>query len=102
MQPDLTTRILNDPKYQELKATRSRLGWWLTLAMMVVYYGFILLVAFDKPFLAARLGTGVTTVGMPIGLAVIIFTVLITGIYVHRANSEYDALTEKIAKAALQ
>jgi len=102
MQPDLTTRILNDPNYQALKAKRSRFGWWLTLAMMVVYYGFILLVAFDKPFLAARLGTGVTTVGMPIGLAVIIFTVLITGIYVHRANSEYDALTEKIAKAALQ
>jgi len=101
MQPDLTTRILNDPNYQALKAKRSRFGWWLTLAMMVVYYGFILLVAFDKPFLAARLGTGVTTVGMPIGLAVIIFTVLITGIYVHRANSEYDALTEKIAKAAL-
>ena len=102
MQPDLTTRILNDPNYQELKSKRSRFGWWLTLAMMVVYYGFILLVAFDKPFLAARLGTGVTTVGMPIGLAVIVFTVLITGIYVRRANSEYDALTEKIAKAALK
>ncbi len=102
METDLTTRILNDPNYQELKAKRSRLGWWLTLAMMVVYYGFILLVAFDKPFLAARLGTGVTTVGMPIGLAVIVFTVLITGIYVRRANNEYDALTEKIAKAALQ
>ena len=102
MQPDLTTRILNDPKYQELKATRSRLGWWLTLAMMFVYYGFILLVAFDKPLLATRLGAGVTTVGMPLGLAVIFFTVLITGLYVRRANSEYDTLTEQIAKAALK
>jgi uncharacterized membrane protein (DUF485 family) len=102
MQPDLTARILNDPNYQELKSKRSRFGWWLTLAMMVVYYGFILLVAFDKPFLATRLGTGVTTVGMPIGLAVIVFTVLITGIYVRRANSEYDALAEQIAKAALK
>ena len=102
MQPDLTTRILNDPKYQELKATRSRLGWWLTLAMMVVYYGFILLVAFDKPFLATRLGSGVMTIGMPIGLAVIVFTIVITGIYVHRANGEYDRLTDEIAKAALK
>src|SRR6476469_8643551 len=65
METDLTTRILNDPKYQELKSKRSRFGWWLTLAMMVVYYGFILLVAFDKPLLATRLGSGVTTVGMP-------------------------------------
>ncbi len=102
MDADLTQRILRDPRYQELKAKRSRFGWWLTLAMLVVYYGFILLVAFDKPFLATRLGAGVTTVGMPLGLAVIIFTVLITGLYVRRANSEYDALTEQITKAALK
>ena len=102
MATDLTTRILNDPNYQKLKARRSRFGWQLTIAMLVVYYGFILLVAFDKPFLATRLGSGVTTIGIPIGLAVIVFTVVITGIYVRRANSEYDALTELIAKAALK
>jgi uncharacterized membrane protein (DUF485 family) len=102
MQPDLTERILSDPRYQELKAKRSRFGWWLTLAMMIVYYGFILLVAFDKPFLATRLGAGVTTIGMPIGLGVILFTVLITGIYVRRANSEYDTLAEQIAQGALK
>ena len=102
METDLTARILSDPRYQELKAKRSRFGWWLTLAMMIVYYGFIVLVAFDKPFLATRLGQGVTTIGMPIGLGVIIFTVVITAIYVKRANSEYDALTEQIAKRALK
>jgi uncharacterized membrane protein (DUF485 family) len=101
MQPDLTARILSNPDYQALKARRSRFGWWLTLAMMVVYYGFIVLVAFDKPFLATRLGAGVMTIGMPIGLGVIVFTVIITAIYVRRANSEYDTLTERIAKAAL-
>ena len=102
METDLTTRILNDPKYQELKSRRSTFGWWLTLAMMVVYYGFILLVAFNKPFLATRLGAGVTTIGMPIGLGVIVFTVIITAIYVRRANSEYDVLTEQIARGALK
>src|SRR4030095_11221947 len=84
---DLTTRVARNPKYQELKAKRTRMGWWLTLAMMVVYYGFILLVAFAKPFLATRLGGGVTTIGMPIGLGVIVFTIGITAIYVRRANS---------------
>jgi uncharacterized membrane protein (DUF485 family) len=102
MATDLTTRIANDPRYQELKTKRSRFGWWLTLAMMVVYYGFIVLVAFDKPFLATRLGEGVTTIGIPIALGVIVFTIVITGIYVRRANSEYDALTEQIAKGALK
>jgi uncharacterized membrane protein (DUF485 family) len=102
LQADLTTRVVRDPKYQELKSKRTRFGWWLALAMMVVYYGFILLVAFDKPFLATRLGTGVTTLGMPIGLGIIIFTVAITAIYVRRANSEFDALTEQIAQGALK
>ena len=102
MQPDLTQKILSDPRYRELKARRTRFGWWLTLAMMLVYYGFILLVAFDKPFLATRLGAGVTTIGMPIGLAVIVFTILITALYVRRANKEYDALTEQITREALR
>lgn len=102
MENNLTSRILRDPNYQALKSRRTRFGWWLAAAMMVVYYGFILLVAFDKPFLATRLGSGVTTIGMPIGLAVIVFTIVITGIYVHRANGEYDRLTDEIAKAALK
>ncbi len=102
MDTDLTTRIANNPKYQELKAKRTSFGMWLTLAMLVVYYGFILLVAFNKPFLATRLGAGVMTYAMPIGFGVILFTVVITVIYVRRANSEYDALAEQISKAVLK
>jgi uncharacterized membrane protein (DUF485 family) len=102
MNADMVKRIASNPKYQELKAKRSGFGWWLTLAMMIVYYGFIMLVAFNKPFLAQRLGEGVTTVGMPIGLGVIVFTIVITAIYVRRANSEFDSLTEQVRKEALK
>ena len=70
--------------------------------MMAVYYGFILLVAFDKPLLASRLGEGVTTLGMPIGLGVIVFTIVITGIYVRRANSEFDRLSEEVNQAVMK
>ncbi|MNW09413.1 Inner membrane protein YjcH [compost metagenome] len=70
--------------------------------MLVVYYGYIGLIAFDKEFLAMPLGTGVTTLGIPIALGVIIFTVLITGIYVRRANTEYDAMTQQILKDVAQ
>ena len=66
--------------------------------MMIVYYGYISLIAFNKPFLSQRLGDGVMTVGVPLGMGVIIFTVLITAIYVRRANSEYDDLTAAILK----
>lgn len=99
MDMELANRIASHPKYQELKAKRSSFGWLLTAMMMVVYYGFILLVAFNKEFLTQKLGAGVMTVGMPVGLFVIVFTIVITGVYVRRANSEFDDLTEEIKKA---
>jgi uncharacterized membrane protein (DUF485 family) len=67
-----------------------------------VYYGFILLVAFDKPLLARPIGAGVTTLGMPIGLAVIVFTVVITAIYVRRANAEFDQIAARLQRGELQ
>ena len=82
------------------QAKRNRLGWFLTVLMLVVYYGYIALIAFDKQFLAQPIGAGVTTLGIPIGMGVIIFTIVITGIYVRRANGEFDALTTEILKDA--
>ena len=89
----VVAKIQSHPKYLELRRARNSLGWMLTLLMLVVYYGYIALIAFNKPFLAQPVGAGVTSVGIPIGMAVIVFTVLITGIYVRRANSTYDDLT---------
>lgn len=102
MEDKLAQRVAALPQYQELKAKRTRFGWWLTLAGMLAYYGFILLVAFDKPLLATKIGSGVTTLGMPIGVSVIVFTIVITWVYVRRANSEFDALTEQIVKGAVK
>ena len=95
-------RIRSHPQYQELRSRRNRLGWTLTVLMLIVYYGFIALIAFDKPFLARPLGAGVTTLGIPIGVGVIVFTVLIVGYYVRRANGEFDALTARILKDAVK
>ena len=58
--------------------------------------------AFNKEFLSQKLGAGVMTIGVPIGFGVIVFTVIITIIYVKRANSEYDDLTAAITKAVLK
>lgn len=102
MNDDLTERIARNPHYQELKAKRTSFGWTLTSLMMIAYYGFILLVAFGKEFLATRLGGGVMTVGIPIGFGVIVFTILITAFYVKRANSEFDELTARVTREALK
>ncbi len=96
----LVAKIEASPKYHELRRKRNSFGWMLTIIMMVVYYGYIALIAFNKPFLAQPIGDGVTTLGVPIGMGVIVFTIVITGIYVRRANSEFDRLTAEILKEA--
>ena len=100
MSDPVVNKIQKHPKYQELRTKRNSFGWLLTVLMLVVYYGYIALIAFNKPFLAQPIGAGVTTVGIPIGMGVIVFTIVITGIYVRRANSEYDTLTKEILKDA--
>lgn len=90
--------IADNPKYQQLVRTRSRYGWSLTFIMMLAYYGYIYLVAFNKDFLAQRIGDGVITVSIPLGIGLILFTIIITGIYVRRANSEFDRLTQEIVQ----
>ena len=93
-------KIRNNPKYEQLRSKRLGFGVFLTILMLIVYYGYIALIAFNKPFLSLTLGSGVTTIGIPIGMGVIVFTVIITGIYVRRANREYDALTAELLKEA--
>ena len=100
MSDPIVDKIQRHPKYLELQAKRNRLAIILTILMLVVYYGYIALIAFDKEFLAQPIGAGVTTLGIPIGFGVIVFTVLITGIYVRRANGEFDTLTKEILKDA--
>ena len=100
MDDDLARQIASQSHYQLLKGRRARLGWTLTALMMVVYYGFVLLVAFGKDLLARPVGAGVTTWGIPIGFGVIVFTIAITGYYVRRANAEFDALAQAVVEGA--
>lgn len=100
MDESLAKKIAANPKYQQLTQTRSSFGWILTALMMIVYYGYILLVAFNKEFLGQRMGEGVMTMGIPIGFGVIVFTIVITGIYVRRANDEFDRLSAEIVQEA--
>jgi uncharacterized membrane protein (DUF485 family) len=98
MNDDLVARLKANPRYHELVQRRTRLGWVLTIITLVIYYGYVLLIAFDKELLATKVGHGVMTWGMPIGLFVILFTVVITGLYVRHANGTYDELTEQIKR----
>ena len=96
MQDPLVGRVTANPRYQNLVKTRLRLGWILTIIMLVAYYSYIGIIAFDKELFAKRLGDGVMTVGIPVGFGVIVLAVVITGIYVWRANTKFDALAREV------
>ncbi|MEW5963132.1 MAG: DUF485 domain-containing protein [Pseudomonadota bacterium] len=100
MDPTLIDRIKQDPKYAELVAKRWTFARLLAIAMLAIYFGFVLLVAFAKPFLATPIGGGVTTIGIPLGIFVIVSAFILTGIYVRRANGEFDQLTKAIVEGA--
>lgn len=92
MVEDRVARIAEDPRYILLVRRRGRLTWALSGLMLAAYFGFILLVAFDKTFLARPIGNGVTSLGIVIGFGLILFAIALTGIFVRRANREYDDL----------
>ena len=89
-------RVRRDRRFQELVAKRTRFAWMLTATMLVIYFGFIFIIAFAPKSLGTPMGSGVTTIGIPIGLFVIVSAFVLTGIYVRRANSEFDAITREI------
>lgn len=90
--------IQRNPKYQELVQTRTSFGWILTIITLVIYFGFILLIGYAPKFLGIRMGNSVMTIGLPIGLFVIVSAFVLVGIYVRKANSTYDSLIKAIVE----
>lgn len=100
MNKELVDKIKANPDYQELISKRSSFSIKLSIAMLVVYFTFILTIAFNPSALGTPLSdTAVTTVGIPVGIAIIIFAFILTGIYTKRANGEFDDLNNKIKQA---
>lgn len=99
MNDDLANRIAANPKYQELVSKRKSFGWVMTALVMIVYFGYILLIAFNKEWLGTKLAEGmVTSVGIPMGVGVIVITIILTNIYVRRANTDFDDRTAELLR----
>lgn len=88
--------IAEDPRYQALVTRRSRFTWMLTCIMLAAFFGYILLIAFNKQLLARPIGDSTTTLGIPLGLGVILLGIFLTGVYVRRANRDFDPMVKSI------
>ena len=94
-------RMRANPKFQELVARRSRFAWTLAAVVLSMFYGFVLVVAFNPMSLGQPLGEGSKlTVGVAVELFMFIFFWVLTAVYVKRANTEFDSLTQEIVKEA--
>lgn len=90
-------QINADPRFQALVAKRGRFAWSLAILMLTAYYAFIMVIAFNPKALGTPLSEGtVMTWGMPVGLGLIFMSFILTGIYVQRANGEFDRETQAI------
>ena len=99
MDEQTVKRIQSDPNYIKLVSERKSFGWALAIITLVIYYGYIAVVAFAPSVIAIPV-SGVITVGIILGVAIIVASIVLTGIYVGRANSHYDDLTKAIINAA--
>ena len=94
-----TARIKANPAFNELERKRGTFGWSLTVLMLVIYYGFVFLVAFFPQQIGVRVAGSVTW-GLLLGIGVILSAIILTGLYVWRANSEFDRLQAQVVREA--
>jgi uncharacterized membrane protein (DUF485 family) len=97
MPPISAHQILDDPEFKKLVRQKNAVSTILTIVELVLYFGFIALIAYNKPFLAQKMSEGsAITIGIPIAVGVIFLSWILTGIYVFWANNKYDAMVQSV------
>jgi uncharacterized membrane protein (DUF485 family) len=92
-------QLLDDPDFKDLVARKDRISINLTIATLIIYYGFIFLIAFKRDMFASKTA-GNVTFGVFLGIGVIIACFVLTGIYVRWANRNYDAMVDRLKQKA--
>jgi uncharacterized membrane protein (DUF485 family) len=87
-----------DHGFRSLAAARWRIAIILTVVMTAIYFGFILLIAYDKPLMGRLIAPGLS-LGILLGALVIVMSWLLTWFYVWWANNHYDAKLDEIRRA---
>jgi len=93
------TNILNDADFKSLSGRKNTISLVLAVLELVLYFGFIALIAFNKPFLSAKF-SGAITVGIPIAIGTILLSWVLTGVYMLWANKKYYILVKKVRDKA--
>jgi uncharacterized membrane protein (DUF485 family) len=90
-----TEEILEDSDFKSLSSQKNTISVILTILELVLYFGFIALIAFNKAYLSQKF-SGAITIGIPIAVGTIFLSWVFTGIYIFWANNKYDVLVKKV------
>ncbi len=96
LSPEHTRRILDDPGFQHLVRARSRLRWGLSAVTLAMFFGFIILISASPSALGVSVFGGGIPIGLILAFAMIVAVVALTGFYVRRSNTHFDALSQSI------
>lgn len=89
--------ILEDEDFKAMVSKKNTFSYFMTIVELILYFGFVALIAYNKPFLARKLSAeSATTIGIPIAVLTIFFSWVLTTIYIFWANSKYDDMVKKI------
>jgi uncharacterized membrane protein (DUF485 family) len=93
--------LTHDAEFQALVKRKNTISNVLTILMLVIYFGFVALLAWNPETFAGAVGRA--TLGIPVGIGIIIFAWILTGLYVRWANTKYDSmvahLRERVERA---
>ncbi len=88
--------IVENPRFVDLARARARLRWGLSAAVVVVFFGFVLMIAFARGVLATPVGGGCAPLGFYLAIGMLFFVVAITGLYVRRAGTLFGRMNDEL------
>ena len=99
MEKNIAQQVLNNPKFQKMAKTKRMYCWSFSILMFVIYVIYILYIGASPESFGTPVAEGkTTTIGIYIGLFVILFAISITGIYVRQANGPLEEITQEVVR----
>ncbi|UOO83148.1 DUF485 domain-containing protein [Uruburuella testudinis] len=103
MDKQTAQKVLSHPKFQKMAAQKAVLGWLFSAVIFTVYVAFILFIGISPQVFATPVAPGsVTTWGIYVGLFVIVFSVVLTGVYVYIANGKFEQATREVVREVME
>ncbi|MCL1886459.1 MAG: DUF485 domain-containing protein [Betaproteobacteria bacterium] len=89
--------VLQHPDFKKMEMEKNRISWFFSFLVFAVYVAYILYIGINPEFFSRPLVAGsAITIGIYAGIGIILFSIILTGIYVRKVNKKFDEVTQKV------